>query len=282
MVNKKATDAPEHETNTESAKGRRQLTNVLKIIAFVILALALLYTLFIGYLFVVSPASIRQPAFQHYHFRMQVLVDGKAVNFGHQKFQIPAGKDVCSADLTQQPIHFHDNKDQMVHIHWDGMTGGLVLKNYGWNYMGGAIGALGYRFDNMPRIQKVPIYGNVLPEVGPATKLFVFTGDEKSFKERKSEEFLKQDLETFFDKKSNLPGGSQSSWLDKLFPKAAAHAGHDHSDTAGAITDQEQLKKLNNLIGNVVIFAQDERPTDAQVKSRFQKLEPLSDSSCAG
>lgn len=253
---------------------------LLRITGFCLVAVVLIMAAYISYIYAASPATIRKPAFQHYHFRMQVLVDGKAVDFGNAKYQVPLGTDSCSVDLTQSPIHFHDNKNQMTHIHWDGMTGGLVLKYYGWNYIGGVNGALGYRFDNLPRPQKVPVMGSLLPSVPEDATLYIYTGSSGDYTERSQEDFLKKDLEEFFGKKSNLPGDSAgTSLLDRLFPTAYAHGGSHAENESHPQTD---LEEINNLIGNVVIFAQKNRPTDQQVDDRFRKLEPLTDSTCGG
>jgi len=45
---------------------------------------------------------------------------------------------------------------------------------------------------------------------------------------------------------------------------------------------EEELKKINNLLGNVVIFVQPNEPTSEQVKAKFDKLIPLGDSVCGG
>ncbi len=238
-----------------------------------------LYVLFVGYAYFSTPAAIRKPAFQHYHFRMQLLVDGKTVNFASPDFQEVAGHDVCTAQLTKEPVHFHDQNNQMVHIHWAHMTGGLVLKDYGWNYYGGLHGTLGFRFDSFPKLVNVPVHGNALPSVPKGDNFYVFTGDQGSYKEHSFNDFVHQDLETFFGKKSNLPTGS-ASLFDKLFPKAYADTA---LPTVPAVKPTaEQLQRLNNLIGNVVIFVQKDRPSVKQVQDRFNQLTPLPLSTCAG
>lgn len=246
--------------------------------SLVVLALGL-YCLFVGYAYISTPNLIRNPAFQHYHFRLQVLVDGKAVNFASNDFQEVAGHDVCTAQLTRDPVHFHDLNSQMVHIHWAHMTGGLMLKYYGWNYYGGLHGTLGFRFDQFPKLSNVPIHGNALPSVPKGDNFYVFTGDQHNYKERTFHDFVHQDLETFFGKKSNLPTGT-TSFLDKLFPKAYADTTLPASPTIQP-TDA-QLQRLNNLIGNVVIFVQKSHPSTKQVQDRFNQLAPLPMSTCAG
>lgn len=240
-----------------------------RITLFIGIALTLL-VVWLGTLYATSPAPIRNPELEHYHFRMQLLIDGKAENFGGDKYRASYEKGACSAELTDRPIHFHDNKDQFVHIHWAGMTGGLVLKNYGWNFIGGSDGVLGYRFDNMLGIKSVPIHSDSLPIIPAGSKFYIFAGDETSFVERSFNEFKSQDFETFFGAKSNLNTDEPQSFWDKLFPEA-------HGEM-----NQKSLEEINNLLGNVVIFVQKERPSYEQVKQRFNNLEPLSASSCAG
>lgn len=271
--------------NTSEVPSKKSPRNLWKLAGGIVGCAVAILAILASYIYTATPAVIRKPSFQHYHFRMQILVNGKAENFAEQKYQTGYSKDNCNADLTAQPIHFHDNKDQMVHIHWDGMTGGLVLKYYGWNYVGGIKGSLGYRFDKLSDVQKVPIHGNVLPAVPDGDTFYVFTGDDKSYQEHTFDEFLHKDLESFFGKKSNLPGDeAQTSLLDRLFPKAYAHGTENHETTTTSESETEgaKLARINNLIGSVIIFVQKDKPTDQQIKDRFNMLEPLSDSTCGG
>jgi len=253
---------------------------------FVVLPLivVIIFAMVASFVYAVSPAVIREPLMEHYHFRMQIVVNGKAENFAEKKYQTGYSKDQCNASLPEQPIHFHDNKDQFVHIHWEGMTGGMVLKYYGWNYIGGLHSALGYKLDDLTDIQKVTTHGDYLPDIPKHSKSYVYIGDEKGYQKKSFKDFVSKDLEDFFGKTSNLPAHElnkqQRSLLDTLFPKAYAHNGEDHSTAVE--TDQERLTRINNLIGNVVIFVQKDEPTDAQIKTRFTMLEPLSDSTCGG
>ncbi len=251
-----------------------------------VVAMSLLLVIFYaGYLYVASPAAIRKPTLDHYHFRMQVLVNGKAENFGTRKYQIGYAKDQCNANLPEQPIHFHDNKDQFVHIHWKGMTGGMVLKYYGWNFIGGMSNALGYKLDNLKDIQKVTTRGSYLPAIPKDAVFYVYVGDKNGYKEKSLHDFTHQDLEKFFGKASDFPAQTSNNQLttlsNGLFPKAYAHGDEDHSPTTNKV-EEERLARINNLIGNVVIFVQNHKPTDLEIADRFSMLEPLSDSTCGG
>lgn len=279
---------------TEDSKEREVKASkprIIKRAAFIVVGAVIgLAVSYGGYIYASSPDVIRNPKIEHYHFRMQVVVNGKAENFAEDKYQQDYVKDQCNANLPEQPIHFHDGKDQFTHIHWEGMTGGMVMKYYGWNYIGGIDKALGYKLDDLGDIQKVNTHGNFLPSVPDDSGFYVYTGDEKAFKEKSFDDWKNQDLEQFFDRKSNFPahdinknGGEELTLLDTLFPKAYAHGTANDSDgNDGTETEQEKLTRINNMIGNVVIFVQKDKPTDRQVKERFNDLEPLSDSTCGG
>ncbi len=260
-----------------------------KLVFVAIVILMLLPVGYLGYIYTASPNVVRNPKLEHYHFRMQVLVDGKAEDFSTKGYQTGYVKDQCNANLPEQPIHFHDNKDQFTHIHWEGMTGGMVMKYYGWNYIGGMSNALGYKLDNLKDPQKVTTHGNYLPAVPKDAQFYVYTGDEKSYKERSFDDWKSQDLEQFFGVTSNFPAhdtnkGKQTSLFGKVFPKVSAHGGaKDGNDgEPGEESREEKLTRINNMVGNVVIFAQKDKPSNQEIKDRFSDLEPLTDSTCGG
>lgn len=266
--------------------------NAVKFIAGTVVIL-LVPVLYGGYLYISSPEVIRSPKLEHYHFRMQVLVDGKAEDFSTQAYQTGYVKDQCNANLAEQPIHFHDNKDQFTHIHWEGMTGGMVMKYYGWNYIGGLDGALGYKTDDLSNVQKVTTHGDYLPAIADGASFYIYTGDETGYTQRSFDDWKNKDLEDFFGKTSNSPAHElnkqQAGLLEELFPTAYAHGTVDDADgDDGAApatvteTDEEKLTRINNLLGNVVLFVQRDAPKDSEIKARFNQLEPLSDSSCGG
>ena len=288
FMSEKSEDAepiPEKPEKPSHKKSRKRFLKILAVSVAVLLALPVSYA---GYIYAASPEVIRKPKLEHYHFRMQILVNGKAENFGENKYQQDYAKDQCNANLPEQPIHFHDNKDQFVHIHWEGMTGGMVLKYYGWNYIGGLNKALGYKLDNLKDIQKVNTHGNFLPEIPKDAKFYIYTGDQSGYSERNFNEFTTADLEDFFGKASNFmtyKASKKTSLLDGLLPKASAHGGVDDGndgEPGEPETEEQRLTRINNLIGNVVIFVQKDKPNDRQIKERFNKLEPLSDSTCGG
>ncbi len=267
--------------------GKYSLRQICLTLLLAVSIVVIAFISYIGYIYVSSPLVIRKPLLEHYHFRMQIIVNNKAENFASKAYQQDYAKGQCNGLLPDQPIHFHDGKDQITHIHWEGMTGGLVMKYYGWNYIGGANSYLGYNFNDNLHPQKIPIHGHVLPAVPKDSQFYVYNGDEHSHKQRSFDDWKNQDLEVFFGKTSNFPAHKlnkqKKAMLDTLFPKAYAH--DDVMSTMPANSNEtleEKRTRINNLIGNVVIFVQKSKPTDQQVTDRFNHLQPLSDSTCGG
>ena len=236
-------------------------------------------------------APLRPPYVAHHHFRLQLVVEGESVDFSQEQFQEPYTAGICSGDLTETPIHFHDNKDQFVHIHWDKITGGQVLKYYGLNLIGGPDETIDYRPTEEIEPTTVPIKDKLLPEPSPEVQYWVYVGDETEYRAREAEEFLREDLEEFFGVKSQITINRETmaeeeeedyNYQPFRVRAAAQTRGMDHSMDTGEETTEEELKDLHNLLGNVVIFAQEAEPTPEQITARFDDLVPLEKSSCGG
>jgi hypothetical protein len=239
--------------STQPSRTPRDVLILRGILGFVVGAL-LMFAAWTAYVYAVTPVAIRNPTQQHYHLRLQILNGGKAVNFADSRYQTELNQDICTAKLTKEPFHFHDGLDQFVHVHWDHMTGGLLLKDYGWNFIGGSDSTLGYKFNGFQLPQRVAFHGPELPTPVSGAQYFVYTGDANSYQQRSWNDFLHQDLVKFF-----------------------GTTGEVHANP-----DEKVRAELNHVLGSVVIFAQPSKPTDQQVKDRFSKLIPLPESTCSG
>jgi hypothetical protein len=314
--------------------------------------------------FALSKDNISFPKKDHSHFRIKYIFNGQEENFGGPRYQTDYTKDVCGGTLTEAPLHFHDNKTDYQHEHWARMTGGQMLKFYGFNYIGGLNGYMGFELDKFPQIIPVPIHSNSLPQPRTNDKFWIYTGIEKpnnsgnwEVKNRTFEEFVNQDFETFFGKESQERkdiekyGVSYLNILESI--KAQAHGGVEHKtlneeqkhllevgekanteklnnqaihvtaspslpktqtttstqngnvgvSATKQITDNkevkllqsnpttiteidpttgEELKSINNFLGDVVIFVQPDVPTIDQVQARFKSMVKLDKSVCGG
>lgn len=275
-------DKEPHEQAKSSKRALRFNKKVATYVLGAIAAVVLLAGGWYGYAYASTPEHLRKPTYQHYHYRTQILVNGKAVDFSKDEFQVVSGNSAtCSAEVGSIPIDFHDKMDQLTHVHWNGMTGGEFLKYFGWNFIGGDDEVLGRRYDAGIMPSSVKIYGKVLPAVPDKANFYVYVGDKSDYQKKDWNDFLKQDIETFFGKKSNIGHSeevSSANVLNWLFPKASAHGGV--IDEHPSEKTEEELTRINNLVGNVAIFVQENEPTKEQIQARFDNLVPLHESTC--
>jgi len=257
-------------------------------VGLLIVAGLLVFSAYYGYLYASTAGHMRMPTLDHYHFRTQLLVEGEIVDFSDDKFQQEYDKDTCSADLSGTPIDFHDSVGQMTHVHWGGITGGELLKYYGWNLIGGDDDSMGTRFDQgFISMHNIPIYGDLLPDIPEGSNFYLYSGDEHGFEVGDWDKFLKSDLEDFFGVQSLLHDDDEATGfniLDLFSDTAYAHGEvvDEHSEDDPNESDEERLTRINNLIGNIVIFVQVDVPSNEEVAERFENLIPLMDSTCGG
>jgi len=83
----------------EKPTSKRLIGKRVRIGLAVAIALALIPLSYAGYVYAASPAVVRDPKLEHYHFRMQILVNGKAENFSTKAYQTGYAKDQCNANL---------------------------------------------------------------------------------------------------------------------------------------------------------------------------------------
>jgi hypothetical protein len=279
------------------------MTKITKILISLVLLLVALPSVSLWVLTTqLSSGNISYPAKDHSHFRLQYVYHGVPQNLADSKYQTPYDKGQCDGSLTKEPIHLHDKKNQIVHFHWARITGGQVLKNYGVNLIGGQDDVLGYKLDQISnlKIQPVPIFGKVLPQPNNEDKIWVYTGEPNKNMSRTIEDFKTQDIETFLGKDSQVRKdeekyGDKTSFLGSVVASAhgderliladlntAPTSSSSTPTTAKSNKTEEELKQINNLLGNIVLFVQPDEPTQNQVEERFANLEPLSDSVCGG
>ena len=249
---------------------------------------------FFGVLFAITPKNYWSPKIDHAHFRLQYVFEGKNEDFGSASYQQDYLKDVCNGSLSTSPIHFHDQKNQLVHLHWQRITGGEVLKYYGLNKIGGMDELMGIKLDDLLKFKytTIPFHGKNLPQPKSNDKFWVYSGDEKGFEKRDLNEFLNTDLETFLKTESKIRVQFEEATRENRNSlNLSSIKVNAHSEIASTTTSQdgsvpepslEELKEINNLLGNVVIFIQPDQPTNEQIQTKFNNLEPLTKSVCGG
>lgn len=235
-----------------------------------IVAAILLIGGYYGFLWFGTAPNIRDPKLEHAHLRLQYIVDDTAVDFSDDKYQQEYKKNQCSAEFPKQPIHFHDNLDQFVHLHWKDITGAQLLGYYG-NSVGGINDILGYKKNSLTDWEKISTHGDLLDNTSRDT-MWIYSSTDSELELRNIDDFLDHDLESFFGNESSF-NSPETSFLDKLFP--IAHAEEN-------LPEESELKRIQNLIGDVAIFVQDTEPTAGQIESARANFIELDNSVCGG
>ena len=213
-------------------------------------------TLFVGIFFTsISPLHISFPKSTHSHFRLQIWHHGEQINFSDETFQTPYNPLVCDQNITETPIHFHDSQKEIVHLHWKGITGYDVLKNYGWN--NNAFNLMktiqGIRFDEFPHIHVVHSQKSVLPEVKDDEDVFIFIKRGESISTLTLKEFLKTHLESYFMEEYKTKNNMQ-----------------------------EHMIPDNTPLGDVLILIQSNAPTNEEVQQYLSNFHEEMSRSCNG
>jgi hypothetical protein len=277
--------------NHKKATGKKQLKKVSLIGAFwkftfvkiATIALLVVFSLsLIGWFLlqsVISSPHLNNPTLAHYHLRLQLIIEGNQIDFSKSEFQESYDKNNCSAQITDEPIHFHDNNKQLLHVHWQGITGGEVLKYFGLNKIGGIDGVLGYRLDSLPKIEPISTKSSALPKPNSDSKMFIYKSKPDGFQQVSETNFLFDDLENTLKKSiSRQQREANTTTSNPFFIRA-------YSQPQNSIIPVElegKLNEINDLIGNIVIFIQKTEPAESQVSEKFNNLVPLTASVCGG
>ncbi len=256
-----------------------------------VLTFLLIIGLFVALVAISNPDNIAYPEYEHAHIRLSFSYNGVEENFASDKYQEGYSKDQCESGITKTPLHFHDKKNHILHLHWQAITGGQILKYYGLNKIDWFDSYIGIRAskDEEVNLSLIPIHAKALPKLTNEDKLWIYSGSNEKFELKSTDDFLQKDIETLLGIKSTIKESldNEKKQSFKLLT-ANAHSTDDDKETKtqnqnNTITNnQEELKKINNLLGDIVIFAQPEKPSDEKVKEKFSNLEPLSESTCGG
>jgi hypothetical protein len=243
------------------------------IIFMLIISLTLLFT----FTTIISRPHLNIPKLAHYHLRLQVFIDNQAIDFSQPSYQQEYSKDSCNAKLTSEPLHFHDTNGQLLHVHWQGITGGEVLKYYGINQIGGLQDILGYRFDTFPQITPINTKATTISRSNTNDTIHVYIGKQDGYYKASGVDFLFKDLELFLKKSKKRTQDEQLK--ASSFTSISTLA--ESNEITSSISETE-LNEINELIGNVVVFIEPNEPKSEDIQKAFNNLTPLTASVCGG
>lgn len=215
-----------------------------------------------------SPLAVTFPRGTEYALRFQMVVEGQLVDFSQPAYQTELDERICS-ELSQRPVAFHGGQNQWLHVYWQDLSGGTILRNYGYKNFPPFENYLGVRADNFPQFEPVAIHGNALPETDPSSQLYVYTGDQFGYTRRDESLFLEQPLEEFL--REVIPGTPMNSL------GIEGRAQTEEAEPAAGPTLERNLETSKrgrplDILGNVVVFVQAREPSEQQIIERFLTL----------
>ena len=184
----------------------------------------------------------------------------------------------CNLVVTEKPFYLDKDKKNVVQVRWEGMTGGELLKYYGFNYLSGLNDLIGVQYRGPFDIK--PIRPLSISKPTASDILYVYTGSGKDFKLLNSQNFLYQDLENTL-KKSRLRTKREKE-SSKLTLYTISVSGEESLGLAlkPQLTDG-QLNDINNILGSLEIFIQQDAPSNTDIINSFNSMERLSSESCS-
>lgn len=193
----------------------------------------------------IIPFRFSFPIKAHEHIQVQFYYNENRFDLSTPEFQVNSDPYTCNNSLSPEPMHFHDGNSEVLHIHWAGILGKDFLEYYGFSKS--LSQSIGLRWDTFPKVQKISIHGNLLPNPKKSEKVWVFNqNEEKIIQQIPYQEFLSTPLSSKPD--SNV---------------AEAHGEEEHAE------------------GKFIILVQENEPNMDFIFQKFKTFLPMDEASCS-
>ncbi|MBI2641014.1 hypothetical protein HYW87_00235 [Candidatus Roizmanbacteria bacterium] len=146
----------------------------------------------LGFVFVFTRKTSKQPKEVHIHAGFQVYVDGKRQDFLQTKYmsvkpcEEGEHRELSKEEIQEEKAHLHENVGDVVHVHLEGATWGDLFKNIRYDF---------------PRSKPIEAFvngqrvSNILARfIGPYDSAVIFLGksDQRLLKSAVSKERIKK------------------------------------------------------------------------------------------
>lgn len=158
-----------------------------------------------------SPRPITFPKKAEYQARLQIVVEGDAIDFSQQPFQNNA-LELCSNDIIDRPFGVYEGNSQIIHMHWENLTGANLLRNYGFKNTGPFENYLGVNLNNFPDYEPISIQGNLITTPEETFEYYVYTGNQFTYTRRDETEFLNRSIKDLLTREL----GEKYNWLSNI------------------------------------------------------------------
>ncbi len=230
-----------------------------------IVGLAILASVFVF----LSPSRFFFPRYEYAHVRMRLFVQGTEVDVRDIFSSYTLYRGACSGKVQDAPFSTVKKDPHSIRLMWKGLTGQNLFTFLGiGTHNRGAKKILGYRIGlGVPGVITVPVHAQTLPWADEA-HTFIYVRSGGGFTERALSYWLSHTLEENMGRNSQI----KLSWFSDV---AFAHEGETEIDLTSTdplviAQEQEEARMLNNILGDAVIFLnQQERPSDEEVEKVF-------------
>jgi hypothetical protein len=234
-----------------------------------------------GFLFVtVFHVRLFIPRYEYAHVRMRIFTGTKEIDVRDVFSGYTFFRGACSGVVQSDPFGTVKKDPHSIRLMWKGLTGRDVFM-----YLGIRTNkkpqsdTLGYAF-HFPQFTKIvsPSRAISLPEATPETA-FIFVRSGDGFIERSLSTWLHGSLETNLGRNSQI----KLSWFSSI---AFAHEEETEINTSSAnpfiiVQEQEEARVLNNILGDMVIFLnQNTRPTNEEIEAIFNSFPLITGGLC--
>lgn len=195
----------------------------------------------------VSDNNITFPKTTHTHAMIKFYNNGSIYKTNLFNAMSPSDQTLCSGLITSEPIHFHDNVEDIIHLHWDNITGGQVLKYLGANYIGGFNNLMGIRLDRLNKYKITPIYTKdkaLKPYPESLVKIYIKKVSSTNYEKVSLSDFIKLELSSLDPsyKPTAINNNILSNPKNYLWSKARAHNDEGDLDGDGSSSNSSQSK----------------------------------------
>ena len=216
-----------------------------------------------------SSSRLFLPRYEYAHIRVRLFVHGTEVDVSDLFSSYTLYRGACSGRVQNAPMSTVKKDPHSVRLMWKGLTGEDLFAFLGI----GALGekgphVLGYTLGlKLPRTIPVPAHTRILPQA-QTTNTFIYVRSGDGFIERPLPYWLAHTLEENMGRNSQI----KLSWFSDI---ALAHEGETEIDLTSTdplviAGEQEEARVLNNILGDAVIFLdQQERPSDEEIENIF-------------
>ncbi len=215
------------------------------------------------------------PQYEYAHIRLRVFVEGTEIDVGNNPNGTRLFQGACSAVLQKEPLATILKDPHSIRLMWKGVKLQDVFTYLGLR----DTDFFGYVFSPSFGVKKIPLEAKSIIVAPEATPRFLFIRTGEGYIEREISDWFGKSIEDVFGRSSQI----RLSWYTPNIASAHEEEGEintSSTDPLVILQEQEEARRLNNVLGEGVLFIQHSRPENDQIQRAFDTFPLLSGSLC--